>query len=34
MHGDEQNTTDFAENLKLEGYETYAPKIGEAIKLE
>ena len=34
MHGDEQNTTDFAENLKLEGFEAYSPKIGEVIKLE
>ena len=34
MHGDENNTTDFAENLKMEGYEAYSPKIGETIKLE
>jgi putative mRNA 3-end processing factor len=34
MHGDEQNTMTFAENLKLEGFEAYSPKIGETIKLE
>ena len=34
MHGDEQNTMDFSENLKLEGFESYSPKIGEVIKLD
>ena len=33
VHGDEQASTSMAEALKLEGYEAYAPKIGETIKL-
>jgi putative mRNA 3-end processing factor len=33
MHGDEESTTSLAENLKLEGFEAYAPKIGDVIKL-
>ncbi len=33
VHGDSKNAVALAESLKLEGYETYAPKIGETIKL-
>ena len=31
MHGD--NCTGFAEDLKLEGFEAYAPSMGEAIEI-
>jgi putative mRNA 3-end processing factor len=34
VHGDEKSTTTLAESLKLEGFETYAPKIGDVIRLE
>jgi putative mRNA 3-end processing factor len=34
VHGDQKNAVSLAENLKLEGYETYAPKIGDTIKLD
>ncbi|MGC8648399.1 MAG: MBL fold metallo-hydrolase [Candidatus Micrarchaeia archaeon] len=33
MHGSEENTKLFAENLRGEGFEAYAPKIGEEIDL-
>ncbi len=33
VHGDEDSTTHFAEELNNEGFEAYAPKIGESIKL-
>lgn len=34
VHGDERSTTTLAESLRLEGFDTYAPKIGDAIRLE
>jgi len=34
MHGDEESTTSLAENLKLEGFDAHAPKIGDVIKIE
>jgi putative mRNA 3-end processing factor len=34
VHGDEKSTTTLAESLKLEGFETYAPKIGDTIQLD
>ncbi len=34
IHGDEENTKLFAETLKLEGFEAYAPKVGNKIKID
>ncbi|MCL4373840.1 MAG: MBL fold metallo-hydrolase [Candidatus Marsarchaeota archaeon] len=34
VHGDKENSSDFAESLKLEGFDAYAPKIGDTIKLD
>ncbi|MGC8669880.1 MAG: MBL fold metallo-hydrolase [Candidatus Micrarchaeia archaeon] len=34
VHGDRENASDFAESLKLEGYEAYAPAVGDSIKLK
>ncbi|MDE1810419.1 MAG: MBL fold metallo-hydrolase [Candidatus Micrarchaeota archaeon] len=34
IHGDAENSKDFAENLTLEGYKAYAPQLGETIKLD
>jgi putative mRNA 3-end processing factor len=34
VHGDNASTEDFAENLKLEGFKAYAPKIGETLKID
>ncbi|MGC8662308.1 MAG: MBL fold metallo-hydrolase [Candidatus Micrarchaeia archaeon] len=34
VHGDSENTKLFAEDLKMEGFEAYAPKVGEKIKLD
>lgn len=34
VHGDHDASTAFAEGLKLEGYDAYAPKVGETIKLD
>ena len=34
MHGDEESTTSLAENLKLEGFDAHAPKVGDVIKLK
>ncbi|MDE1846533.1 MAG: MBL fold metallo-hydrolase [Candidatus Micrarchaeota archaeon] len=34
IHGDEANTTELAEQLKLEGYDAHAPKIGERLKVD
>ncbi|MDE1865972.1 MAG: MBL fold metallo-hydrolase [Candidatus Micrarchaeota archaeon] len=34
VHGDHEASTSMAESLKLEGYEAYAPKIGETLKFE
>ncbi|VVB76995.1 Ribonuclease J [uncultured archaeon] len=34
VHGDKANTADFAENLRMEGFEAHAPKIGEELKLK
>jgi putative mRNA 3-end processing factor len=34
VHGDQKNAVSLAESLKLEGYEAYAPKIGDIIKLD
>ena len=34
VHGDKENTIQFAEQLKEEGYEAYAPKVGDIIKLD
>jgi putative mRNA 3-end processing factor len=34
VHGDENNTIQFAKDLKEEGYKTYAPKINDVIKLK
>jgi putative mRNA 3-end processing factor len=33
VHGDENNTRSFANELKMRGYDSYAPKIGEIIRL-
>jgi putative mRNA 3-end processing factor len=33
VHGDENNTVAFAETLKADGYDAYAPKIGQTIKI-
>ncbi len=33
VHGDENSATHFAEELNNEGFEAYAPRIGESIKL-
>ncbi len=33
VHGDQDNAKSFAESLKLEGYDAYAPKVGDVIKL-
>lgn len=33
VHGDAENAKALAENLKLEGFDAYAPKVGETIKL-
>jgi putative mRNA 3-end processing factor len=33
VHGSPECATDFAENLKLEGFDAHAPKIGDVIKL-
>ena len=33
VHGAQESTSELAENLKLEGFEAYAPKIGDVIKL-
>lgn len=33
VHGDPENAKTMAESLKLEGYDAYAPKIGDTIKL-
>lgn len=33
VHGDNDNVSDFAESLKLEGFDAYAPKIGDTIKI-
>jgi putative mRNA 3-end processing factor len=34
VHGDPSNASDLAESLKLEGFEAYAPKIGETINID
>ncbi|MGC9099043.1 MAG: MBL fold metallo-hydrolase [Candidatus Micrarchaeia archaeon] len=34
VHGDAENTKLFAETLKMEGFEAYAPKVGEKIKID
>jgi putative mRNA 3-end processing factor len=34
VHGDHDASTSLAEGLKLEGYDAYAPKVGETIKLD
>jgi putative mRNA 3-end processing factor len=34
VHGDAANAEALAETLKLEGYETHAPKIGDTVKLD
>lgn len=34
VHGDQKNAVALAESLKLEGYEAYAPKIGDTIKFD
>lgn len=34
VHGDEKNTSAFAESLKLEGFDAYAPKVGERMQIE
>ncbi len=34
VHGDHDNTKAFAENLKLEGYDAYAPDVGASIKID
>lgn len=34
VHGDKEASLAMAENLKLEGYEAYAPQLGEVIKIE
>jgi putative mRNA 3-end processing factor len=34
MHGDQESSTQLSENLKLDGYETYAPKLGETIEIK
>ena len=34
VHGDADNATALAKRLAEKGYETYAPKIGETLKLE
>jgi putative mRNA 3-end processing factor len=34
VHGDNDASISLAEGLKLEGYEAYAPKVGETIKLD
>ncbi len=34
MHGDVESTTQLAESLKLDGYEAYAPKIGDTIEIK
>ncbi len=34
VHGDADNSNALAEELKLEGYDAYAPKIGESIRLD
>lgn len=33
VHGDAENAKALAENLKLEGFDAYAPKVGDTIKL-
>ena len=33
VHGDSNNTSDFSENLKLEGFDSYAPKVGDKIRI-
>ncbi len=33
VHGDGESTQEFAEELKLEGIQAYAPKVGDSIKL-
>jgi putative mRNA 3-end processing factor len=33
VHGDKENAKSMAESLRLEGYEAYAPKIGDTIKI-
>ena len=33
VHGSEENTTGFASELKAEGFDAYAPKVGDTIKL-
>jgi putative mRNA 3-end processing factor len=34
VHGDAQNAESMAEDLRLEGFEAYAPKVGESIPLD
>ncbi|MGC8699538.1 MAG: MBL fold metallo-hydrolase [Candidatus Micrarchaeia archaeon] len=34
VHGDAENTKLFADTLKMEGFEAYAPKVGEKIKID
>ena len=34
VHGDSENASNMAENLKLEGYDAYAPKDGDVIKID
>lgn len=34
VHGDHSAASTMAESLKLEGYDAYAPKVGETIKIE
>ncbi|MGC8652026.1 MAG: MBL fold metallo-hydrolase [Candidatus Micrarchaeia archaeon] len=34
VHGDSENASDFAESLKLEGFDAHAPKVGDTIKLD
>ncbi len=34
VHGDAENTKLFADTLKIEGFEAYAPKVGEKIKID
>ncbi|MGI0141088.1 MAG: MBL fold metallo-hydrolase [Candidatus Micrarchaeales archaeon] len=34
VHGDKQNTEDLAENLRMEGFDAYAPKQGDKLKFD
>ncbi|MGI0133919.1 MAG: MBL fold metallo-hydrolase RNA specificity domain-containing protein, partial [Candidatus Micrarchaeaceae archaeon] len=33
VHGDAENAKALAENLKLEGFDAHAPKVGDTIRL-